>query len=195
MTYEAIEKANKTLKSTDIKGKKYIEVNERIKAFRMVYPNGSIITEIISLENGVCTMKASIYDDKQTVLATGFAQEKQDASFINKTSYIENCETSAVGRALGMCGFGIDTSVASYEEVANAIENQEKSKEKTPQKPAELTFEQIEGLVQLAKKKGLKEPTKTLCRRYKVNALSELTAKQYKECVAGLEKMTDTAGA
>lgn len=195
MTFEAIEKANKTLKSTDIKGKKYIEVNERIKAFRTVCPNGAIITEIISLENGVCTMKASIYDDKQVVLATGFAQEKQDASFINKTSYIENCETSAVGRALGMCGFGIDTSVASYEEVANAIENQEKSKEKTPQKPAELTFEQIEGLVQLAKKKGLKEPTKTLCRRYKVNALSELTAKQYKECVAGLEKMTDTAGA
>lgn len=195
MTFEAIEKANKTLKSTDIKDKKYIKVNERIKAFRMVYPNGAIITEIVSLENGVCTMKTIIFDDEQKVLATGFAQEKQDASFINKTSYIENCETSAVGRALGMCGFGIDTSVASYEEVANAIENQEKSKEKSPQKPAELTFEQIEGLVQLAKKKGIKEPTKTLCRRYKVNALSELNAKQYKECVAGLENMTDTAGA
>jgi hypothetical protein len=57
-------------------------------------------------------------------LATGYAQEKESSSFINKTSYIENCETSAVGRALGFCGFGIDVSVASYEEVANAINNQ-----------------------------------------------------------------------
>jgi galactitol-specific phosphotransferase system IIB component len=70
--------------------------------------------------------KATIYDGER-ILGTGHAFEEQTSTFINKTSYIENCETSAVGRALGMCGFGIDTSVASAEEVENAINNQNKT--------------------------------------------------------------------
>ena len=124
MTYEEIAKANESIKTTDIKGKDYAEVNQRIKAFRMVEPDGAIIPEIVKLENGTCVMKATILDGKGKVLAIGHAYENEGSTFINKTSYIENCETSAVGRALGMCGFGIDTSVASYEEVANAMENQ-----------------------------------------------------------------------
>ena len=131
ITYEQIAKVNETLRATDIKGKDYIEVNQRIKAFRMVYPTGSIITEMVSNDNGICVFTATCgyYEgDKHIILGTGTAYEKESSSFINKTSYIENCETSAVGRALGMCGFGIDTSVASYEEVTNAINNQEEPK-------------------------------------------------------------------
>lgn len=123
---EEIKKANEDLKSTDIKGKGYIEVNQRIKAFRQVYPTGTISTDIISLENGVVMMKATVLDEDGKTLATGFAYEKESSSFINKTSFIENCETSAIGRALGFCGFGIDSSVASAEEVENAILNQGK---------------------------------------------------------------------
>ena len=121
---EEIKKANESLKATDIKGKGYIEVNQRIKAFRQVYPTGTISTEIISLENGVVMMKATVLDDTGKTLATGLAYEKESSSFINKTSFIENCETSAIGRALGFCGFGIDSSVASAEEVENAMLNQ-----------------------------------------------------------------------
>ena len=124
VTFEQIKKANESIKTTDIKGKEYAEVNQRIKAFRMVYPNGSITTDIVSLENGIVTIKATVANEEGAVIATGYAQEKEMSSYINKTSYIENCETSAVGRALGFCGFGIDVSVASYEEVANAIANQ-----------------------------------------------------------------------
>jgi hypothetical protein len=58
------------------------------------------------------------------LVATAHAYEKEGSSFINKTSYIENCETSAVGRALGMYGIGIDTSLASADEVANAVTQQ-----------------------------------------------------------------------
>lgn len=123
ITFEDIQKANETIKNTNIKGKDYAEVNQRIKAFRMVYPAGTIENEMVSNENGVCIFKSSIYDGNK-LLATGMAYEKENSTFINKTSYIENCETSAVGRALGMCGFGIDTSIASAEEVENAIINQ-----------------------------------------------------------------------
>ena len=114
--------ANEQIKTTDIKGKDYAEVNQRIKAFRMVYPNGTIKTEMLSNENGVCVFRAKIMVNG-CILGTGTAYEKEGSTFINKTSYIENCETSAVGRALGMAGFGIDTSVASAEEVQNAIFN------------------------------------------------------------------------
>lgn len=123
ITFEDIKKANETITTTDIKGKQYSEVNQRIKAFRMVYPTGTLRTEMISNENGVCVFRAYVYDG-ELLLATGTAYEKENSSFINKTSYIENCETSALGRALGIAGFGIDTSVASYEEVQNAINNQ-----------------------------------------------------------------------
>ena len=129
MKYLDLAIANETIKTTDIKGKEYAEVNQRIKAFRMVYPQGTIETEMLSNENGVCIFKAIVSDEDGNLLGTGTAYEKEDSSFINKTSYIENCETSAVGRALGMCGFGIDVSVASAEEVANAINNQEPTKE------------------------------------------------------------------
>ena len=130
--YTDIAKANETIKTTNIKGKEYAEVNQRIKAFRMVHPNGTITTDIVSIENGIVLMKASITDDEGRLIGTGYAYEKEKSSFINQTSYIENCETSAVGRALGMCGFGIDTSVASAEEVQNAIKNQQSQQSQQP---------------------------------------------------------------
>jgi hypothetical protein len=109
-----------------IKGKDYIEVNERLKEFRSNkgYLGYSLETVIVSIQDGVCIMQAIIKDENDKIIATGTAYEKEGSSFINKTSYIENCETSAWGRALGNLGIGIDTSIASAEEVANAIANQ-----------------------------------------------------------------------
>lgn len=119
---------NAAITTIDISGKPYAEVNQRIKAFRCIHPNGRILTEILKLEDGMCLMKASAFDEVGTLLATGHAYEKEGANFINKTSYIENCETSAVGRCLAMCGIGIDSSVASEEEVTNAMVQQGKVK-------------------------------------------------------------------
>ena len=119
----------------------------------MVEPDGAIIPEIVKLENGTCVMKATILDGKGKVLAIGHAYENEGSTFINKTSYIENCETSAVGRALGMCGFGIDTSVASYEEVANAMENQKPKQDKPfkVEEPKPLTLQEAREMVYTAK--------------------------------------------
>lgn len=125
-TFEDIKKANACIVTTEIKGKGYAEVNQRIKAFRMVNPNGTLRTKLVKDENGICTFRSYVYDENGKLLATGTAQEREDSSFINETSYIENCETSSLGRALGIAGYGIDTSIASAEEVANAIANQNK---------------------------------------------------------------------
>lgn len=127
--YKLLTEANEKLNKLDIKGKNYVPVNERIKAFRFIYPRGQIITEIIGLEDGICTMKASVYDNEGRLLGTGHAQEKEGSTFINKTSFIENCETSCVGRALGNAGIGLDDGFASYEEVANAKLQQETESE------------------------------------------------------------------
>lgn len=141
---EEIQKANKSLKATTLKSKNggkigdYVEVNQRIKAFRQVYPTGTISTDIISLENGVVMMKATVLDEDGKTLATGLAYEKESSSFINKTSFIENCETSAIGRALGFCGFGIDSSVASAEEVENAILNQNQGNNERKASPKQV---------------------------------------------------------
>ena len=149
VTFEDIQKANEAIKTTDIKGKDYAEVNQRIKAFRMIYPEGFITTEMVSNENGVCIFTAEVgfYDEHgdEITLGTGTAYEKEGSSFINSTSYIENCETSAGGRALGMAGFGIDTSVASAEEVQNAMMNQG---EKQEVKPKTASPKQVEVLMQ-----------------------------------------------
>ena len=137
MTYEDIKKVNEEIGITKLVNDKtgkvigdYVEVNERIKAFRKLFPEGCIETEMLSNENGVCVFKATVSTNKNDVFPTkilgvGHAYEKEGSTFINRTSYIENCETSAVGRALAMCGIGIDKSIASAEEVENAVNNQE----------------------------------------------------------------------
>lgn len=124
MNWESLVKANAAIRTTNIKGKEYAEVNQRVKAFRTLYPEGFITTEILCREGGLCIIKATVghyADGKSVILATGTAYEKEGSSQINRTSYIENCETSAVGRALGMAGFGIDTSIASADEMNNAL--------------------------------------------------------------------------
>ena len=172
--YEDIVKANETIKTTDIKGKDYAEVNQRIKAFRMVYPEGTIATNLISNENGVCVFKA-IVSNGEILLGTGHAYEKENSTFINKTSYIENCETSAVGRALGMAGFGIDTSVASAEEVQNAIANQEETT---------ATKKQIEMLKKYYKDENLDK----LLKMNNIEEIEDLPMKKASELISEILK-------
>lgn len=139
ITFDDIQDVNEGLKGIDFKGKNYVMVDQRVTAFRKLFPDGFIRTQLVSNDNGVCVMKAEVgchHLDTLTeqgevrtdiILATGWAYEKEQSSYINKTSYIENCETSAVGRALGFLGLGIEGgAICSAEELANAINNQDK---------------------------------------------------------------------
>ncbi len=116
--------ANKAIPRITIKGKQYATVPSRIAAFWELYPEGAILTELLEDDGDRCVFKATVYDGDRCSLATGHAFEVRGASNINKTSYIENCETSAVGRALGFLGIGSNGSIASADEVASAIEQQ-----------------------------------------------------------------------
>ena len=121
MKYEDIKKVNEEIKKTDIKGKKYAEVSERILAFRKLNPNGRIITEIIDKTDNDVTIKATVFDENEKELATGFASEVKKG-LVNSISMLENCETSAIGRALGFCGFGIDNNMyISYDEATKIV--------------------------------------------------------------------------
>jgi hypothetical protein len=113
-------------KTTKIKGKEYVEVNQRLLFFRtdQAYAGWSIESELINLQPDHCCMKAIIRDPDGRIRATGHAQEDRTSTVINKTSYVENCETSAFGRCLAALGIGIETSIASANEVELAMAQQ-----------------------------------------------------------------------
>ena len=118
------------MKTVSIKGKSYVEVNERLKYFRKHFKGYCLISEIVELTDTRIVIKAKILSPELLEVANGIAYELAGSTFINKTSYIENCETSAWGRCLANFGIGLDNAVASADEVAQAISIQE-----SPSKP------------------------------------------------------------
>jgi hypothetical protein len=128
------------MKTINIHGKQYVEVNERIKYFRKHFKGWALTTEFVELTDEKCTIKAAILDDKGCLISNGVASETKGSSFINKTSYIENCETSAWGRALGNLGIGLDVAIASADEVLNAKAQDKKNDAKTSKPVGKITM-------------------------------------------------------
>ncbi len=99
----------------------YVPVAERIEQFYSAYPAGRILTSIIEhdREAGFVLIRAEVYRNSEDTMpsATGHAFEVRGESYVNKTSYLENCETSSVGRALALLGFEVRRGIASREEM------------------------------------------------------------------------------
>ena len=124
MEWKDIEKVNKEISTVEIPAKKkdakgnwvtanteYVEVKERVIAYRKLCPNGKLTTEVYFTDNYVmATAKAT--DNEGNVLAVGHARE-----LLNKSFCLENAETSAIGRCLGFMGLGINTSIATKEDM------------------------------------------------------------------------------
>jgi len=106
-----------------IHGKQYKTVAYRVNEFRTQYPDYTVSTELVEANDTLVVMKASISNEQGRLLATGFAEEVRAASKINRTSALENAETSAIGRALAALGLA-GTEYASADEVASAIKQQ-----------------------------------------------------------------------
>jgi len=120
------------MKTINIKGKNYITVNERLKHFRTepIFEGWQINEQLVHIDEKEGIFKVTICDTKGVEMASAHSQEYRDSSYINKTSFVENGFTSALGRALGYLGIGIDTSIASANEVQNAVKNQDNDNKK-----------------------------------------------------------------
>jgi hypothetical protein len=108
----------------NIRGKEYLTVAYRIKQFRVDHPDWQIHTDIVHMDDDRVVVRAEICDSASVTIASGHAEEKRSSSQINQTSALENCESSAVGRALAFAGYG-GSEIASADEVQNAIYQQE----------------------------------------------------------------------
>lgn len=197
--YEDIKKANELIETIDIKRKdkqtgetlvkKYANVNERIKAFRSLYPEGTIETEIVYHNDGLIVMRTKVgymnEDGTFHLLGTGTAQEDQSSSYINNTSYIENCETSSVGRALAMCGLGIDNSIASAEEVNNAKEQDAKKNKmlELELKEHQKLEEELDRLIATNN-----VDYDSLTSKYKTDDIHTMNIRQLKNAIDNIEK-------
>lgn len=160
--------ATKDTGVVNIHGKEYKTVAKRVDEFRQ--DNGkdlSIVTSLVDRDENAVVMKAEILDKDGRVIATGYAEEHRTASQINKTSALENCETSAIGRALANFGLG-GGEYASADEVANAINQQEKATTNAPRyQKSSLSFDDIRAHL------------KTLEKISEVDAYSKEVAKSY----------------
>ena len=106
-----------------IHNKQYQTVSYRVNTFREEHPDWGILTEVVSADDERVVVRATIADPEGRMIATGYAEEVRGATNINKTSALENAETSAVGRALAFYGLP-GTEIASADEVATAIKQQ-----------------------------------------------------------------------
>ena len=172
--------SNYKFKTTNIRGKQYVEVNERIKYFRQEdkYNNWTISTDFPVLDSEQCVCKAYIIDTNDRVVATGHAHEERASSHINNTSSVENCETSAIGRALAMMGIGIDTSIASANEVNDAIAKQSSDSSLSSSAPVDNIMDKAVGYIKTSTDK--RKAFDSVVAKYG----EQLTEKQ----VAGLKK-------
>lgn len=154
----------------NIRGKEYVTVSERLKAFRDNFKDYALITEIIELGADFATIKASVIDNNGVLRATGFAREVVAKSPINKFAFLENAETSAIGRALGNFGIGIDTAVCTADELLMKL-SQEQVKAPAEKEPT-LT-ERVAGFKKYIANAGLDELNSEKYKA-KFNALLEM---------------------
>ena len=125
--------------AVDIKGKKYVLVSDRVVYFNEQYKDGSIETELVSDWNDpLVVVKATVSPDGKRKF-TGYSQATVGDGYINKTSALENAETSAVGRALGFMGIGVIESIASADELNKASWNGTYEKPPTRQERLDAT--------------------------------------------------------
>lgn len=155
--------------------KDYVDVAERIGAFYERYPEGSIQTEMVRLDGDLVVFKATVYRDREDPHpTTGWAYEREGVGYVNRTSFIENCETSAIGRALANLNFPTSRSLRG---------------KRADEGPA--TADQIEEIRALAGSQAVPEDVRE---RVLARLEQELTARQAADALAYLKRLHRKAG-
>ena len=160
----------------------YELVEVRLEKFWKENPDGKVKTQLVeSSEDGLMVIcYAEIYEHKDDTepKATGLAQEYQDdKSFANRTSWMEVCETSAIGRAISAAGFTGGNEYASADEVANAIINQDQEKDKPTEKQRTMLYGLIKKITDEDIQKELIESAKECKTRWDMSMLIDKVVK------------------
>ena len=164
------------MKTINIKGKEYIPVNERLIELKKLHPNYSLISEIVSpteKSDQYVIIKASVLDEDGRVLATGHAMELQKTKGVNETSHVENCETSAWGRALGCLGIGIEHGVASADEMGKTDRYQRPTTQTPKYTKSSSFYLDLFGKMDWTKKQSLpknRQYFKDFCKKFNINS-------------------------
>lgn len=173
----------------DIRGKQYQTVALRVQTFRQQHPEHSLTTDVVERAEDCVVMRATIADANGRVIATGHAEEYRKSSQINRTSALENAETSAIGRALAAFGLG-GTEFASANEVVNAIHQQGQEGQRqgddqgTVNPPAYVSDTQWAEIVQLIE--TTQSDAQRFCEAYGIESVKELPASSYAKAKAQL---------
>lgn len=176
---ERIREVNKSLPTIPISGKNYVMVKDRVAAFRELFPEWSIINEIISDDGVTIVTKTTIKDENGRTIATAHAQERYNATKINRTSALENCESSSAGRALGFLGIGIDDSFASANEV-EAAQVQQNAGDSWPAPDDTITGSDVAKLRAIL---GEDRRVDAVLNYYHIGSLAEMTYAQFRDCI------------
>lgn len=104
----------------------YETVETRIDKFWAAHPNGRILTDIAYQDEKRVMFRAEVYKDEkdERPASTGYAEETKGASPVNRTSHVENCETSAIGRALANLNFAAKGKRPSREEMSKVANSE-----------------------------------------------------------------------
>lgn len=169
-----------TKDTVNIHGKEYETVASRVQRFRSDDEDGmGIVTEIVEIDEIRVVMKASIVDQNDRVIGTGHAEEIRTSSTINKSSALENCETSAIGRALASIGYA-GTEYASADEVAQAVSQQSYT-------PKTASEKQVKFAESLLEKTDQNEARAWFKANFGNKKLSALTSKECSEFIEYLK--------
>ena len=130
----------------------YETVAQRLVRWWTEYPDGRIITSIHHYDGSTIIMRAECYNNDDRLIATGYAEEVFGNSPVNKTSFLENCETSAIGRAISNSRIGHTGERASSTEMEKV--NRVNSEPARSDTHGSATPKQIGFLKSLARGKG-----------------------------------------
>tara|TARA_R100001244_G_scaffold17967_2_gene19037 strand:- start:3339 stop:3866 length:528 start_codon:yes stop_codon:yes gene_type:complete len=163
----------------NIKGTMYRTVVERLNdMYADTDGKYTLTTKVLEDVNGTVLMKATLTLPERGIF-TGHAFERENAGYINKTSHVENCETSAIGRALASAGYA-GSEFASAEEVANAMKQQSTKK-------TDLTKEQITNLEDAAADVGMSKEVEASIKNNKI------TTSNYNASLSKLTRLFETS--
>lgn len=182
ITFDQIETVNRQIKDTVIKvnkkEKNYKNAREYIKAFRMICPNGSITTEILFMKEDSCVVRATVTDENGFVIGSGMAQEYKGEDGVNARFFVENCETSAVRRALMMCGIGIESSDLDRDVAAELSGDN-----------SVMEARERERIISYLKRhKYTDEDIRKICNLYKVDSINKLNLDQCRHYIEFISK-------